>query len=169
LGQEWKTTLGYGAYNSTIKVVLKNGYTLTSPTYATYVTGIPYTMNVSSNTDGWSTSGSVSWGSYVKLSSGSGAASISKNFAMPASTSVKVVCKASAGYGAVNTNFSVTVSGSKIFDEKGKAGVANSSGKDLTCDKTTTMTTDSSVKLNNSYGLGGTHSRVHSLNITYAL
>ena len=169
LGQEWKTTLGYGSYNSTIKVVLKNGYTLTSPTYATYVTGIPYTMNVSSNTDGWSTSGGVSWGSYVKLSNGGGAASISKNFAMPASTSVKVVCKASAGYATVNTNFSVTVSGTKIFDEKGKAGVGNSSGKDLTCDKTTTMTTDSSVKLNNSYGLGSTHSRVHSLNITYAL
>ena len=169
LGQEWKTTLGYGAYNSTIKVVLKNGYTLTSPTYATYVTGIPFTMTTSSNADGWSTSGGVSWGSYVKLSNGGGAASISKNFAMPASTSVKVVCKASAGYGTVNTNFSVTVSGSKIFDEKGKAGIGNSSGKDLTCDKTTTMTTDSSVKLNNSYGLGGTHSRVHSLNITYAL
>ena len=168
-GQDWKTTLGYGSYNSTIKVVLKNGYTLTSPTYATYVTGIPYTMNVSSNTDGLSTSGGVSWGSYVKLSNGGGAASISKSFAMPASTSVKVVCKASAGYATVNTNFSVTVSGTKIFDEQGKAGFGNSSGKDLTCDKTTTMTTDSSVKLNNSYGLGSTHSRVHSLNITYAL
>ena len=168
-GQEWNTTLGYGSYNSTIKVVLKNGYTLTSPTYATYVTGIPFTMTTSSNADGWSTSGSVSWGSYVKLSSGSGAASISKNFAMPASTSVKVVCKASAGYCTVNTNFSVTVSGTKIFDEKGKAGIGNGSGKDLTCDKTATMTTNSSVKLNNSYGLGNTHSRVHSLNITYAL
>ena len=168
-GSEWKTTLGYGAYNSTIKVVLKNGYTLTSPTYATYVTGIPFTMTTSSNADGWSTSGSVSWGSYVRLSNASGGASISKNFAMPASTSVKVVCKASAGYGTVNTNFSVTVSGSKIFDEKGKAGIGNSSGKDLTCDKTATMTTNSSVKLDNSYGLGNTHSRVHSLNITYAL
>lgn len=168
-GQEWKTTLGYGSYNSTIKVVLKNGYTLTSPTYATYVTGIPFTMTTSSNADSWSTSGSVSWGSYVKLSNGGGAASISKSFAMPASTSVKVVCKASAGYATMNTNFSVTVSGTKIFDEKGKAGAGNSSGKDLTCDKTTTMTTDSSVKLNNSYGLGNTHSRVHSLNITYAL
>ena len=169
IGSDWKTTVGYGAHSTSITVVLKNGYTLSSGNYTTHVTGIPFTMTTSSNADGWSTSGSVSWGSYVKLSSGGGAASISKNFAMPASTSVKVVCKASAGYGTVNTNFSVTVSGSKIFDEKGKAGLANSSGKDLTCDKTTTMTTDSSVKLNNSYGLGGTHSRVHSLNITYAL
>lgn len=168
-GTEWKTTLGYGAYNASIKVVLKNGYTLTSGNYTSHVTGIPYTMNVSSNTDGWSTSGSVNWGNYVKLSSGGGAASVSKNFAMPADTSVRVVCKASAGFGTVNTNFSVEVSGTKIFDEKGKSGFANSSGKDLTCDKTTTMTTNSSVKLANSYGLGNTHSRVHSLNITYNL
>ena len=168
-GQEWKTTLGYGAHSTSIKVVLKNGYTLTSGNYTSHITGIPYTMNVSSNTDGWSTSGGVSWGSYVKLSNGGGAASITKSFKMPADTSVKVVCKASAGYATVNTNFSVTVSGTKIFDEKGKAGIANSSGKDLTCDKTTTMTTDSSVKLANSYGLGSTHSRVHSLNITYNL
>jgi hypothetical protein len=126
-------------------------------------------MTTSSNADGWSTSGSVSWGSYVKLSNGGGAASITKSFNMPANTSVKVVCNATAGFGSVNTNFSVEVSGTKIFDEKGKSGFANSSGKDLTCDKTATMTTNSSVKLANSYGLGSTHSRVHSLNITYNL
>lgn len=169
VGSEWGTTVGYGEHSTSITVVLQNGYTLTSGNYTSHVTGIPFTMTTSSNADGWSTSGSVSWGSYVKLSSGGGAASITKSFKMPASTSVRVVCKASAGFGTVNTNFSVEVSGSKIFDEKGKAGLANSSGKDLTCDKTATMTTNSSIKLANSYGLGNTHSRVHSLNITYNL
>ena len=165
LGQEWKTTLGYGAYNSTIKVVLKNGYTLTSPTYATHVTGIPFTMTVSSNADGWSTSGSVSWGSYVRLSNGGGAASITKSFKMPADTSVKVVCTGSAGYGTIKTTFSVSVSGSSIYSVEGKKSASS-----IECNKTATMkASDSSVKLNNSYGLGTTHSEVNSLSINYAL
>ena len=58
-GQEWKTTFGYGAHSTSIKVVLKNGYTLTSPNYTTHITGIPFTMTTSSNADGWSTSGVV--------------------------------------------------------------------------------------------------------------
>ena len=164
-GSEWKTTLGYGSYSSSIKVVLKNGYTLTSPTYATYVTGIPFTMNVSSNTDGWSTSGGVSWGSYVRLSSGGGAASITKSFKMPADTSVKVVCTGSAGYGTIKTTFSVSVSGSSIYSVEGKKSASS-----IECNKTATMkASDSSVKLNNSYGLGTTHSEVNSLSINYAL
>ena len=164
-GQEWKTTLGYGAYNSTIKVVLKNGYTLTSPTYATYVTGIPFTMTTSSNADGWSTSGSVSWGSYVRLSNGGGAASITKSFKMPADTSVKVVCTGSAGHGTIKTTFSVSVSGSSIYSVEGKRSASS-----IECNKTATMkASDSSVKLNNSYGLGTTHSEVNSLSINYAL
>uniref|UniRef100_UPI0040563950 hypothetical protein n=1 Tax=Alistipes sp. TaxID=1872444 RepID=UPI0040563950 len=162
-------SLALGQYNCYVKFELTNGYICESANCATYITGIPYTMNVSANDswNAWSTSGSVSWGSYVKLSDGVGAASMTKSFGVPADTSVSVECSASAGFGYKNTNFSITVSGSKIFDESGKSGAFNSSGKDLNCNETATMSANGSITLANSYGLGNTHSRVHSLKINY--
>ena len=86
-------------------------------------------------------------------------------FKMPADTSVKVVCTGSAGHGTIKTTFSVSVSGSSIYSVEGKRSASS-----IECNKTATMkASDSSVKLNNSYGLGTTHSEVNSLSINYAL
>ena len=93
IGSEWVTTVGYGAHSTSITVVLENGYTLSSDNYTTHVTGIPYTLNPSSN-DGWSTSGNVAWNSNggVRLGNNQfgGEANITKTFHIPADITVKV-------------------------------------------------------------------------------
>ena len=42
LGNTSKFTLALGQYNCAVKVALANGYTCTTPSYTTHVTGIPY-------------------------------------------------------------------------------------------------------------------------------
>ena len=167
IGSEWETTVGYGAHSTSITVVLENGYTLSSGNYTTHVTGIPYTLNPSSN-DGWSTSGGISWGSYVKFGNGtSGSFNITKSFHTPADIDVKVYCSGSAGYASVGTTFSIHFSGTQIFSKD--SGSFKYSGTSFECHngKTTLKSSNTSVKLNSSYGMGSTHSRVNSFTINY--
>ena len=175
LGQEWKTTLGYGAYNSTIKVVLKNGYTLTSPTYATYVTGIPFTMTTSSNADGWSTSGKVSWDTNggVRLGYGlggvqTGASSLTKSFHMPANTAIAVESNG-AICGSANvttTTFNLYVSGSSIYSTSRKKG----SDESWSVSTTATMSSSTpSIQLHNSKATNTCSTTVKYLKVTYKL
>ena len=167
IGSEWETTVGYGAHSTSITVVLENGYTLSSGNYTTHVTGIPYTLNPSSN-DGWSTSGGISWGSYVKFGNGtSGSFNITKSFHTPADIDVKVYCSGSAGYASVGTTFSIHFSGTQIFSKD--SGSFKYSGTSFECNnvKTTLKSSNTSVKLNSSYGMGSTHSRVNSFTINY--
>ena len=167
IGSEWETTVGYGAHSTSITVVLQNGYTLSSGNYTTHVTGIPYTLNPSSN-DGWSTSGGISWGSYVKFGNGtSGSFNITKSFHAPADIDVKVYCSGSAGYASVGTTFSIHFSGTQIFSKD--SGSFKYSGTSFECNnvKTTLKSSNTSVKLNSSYGMGSTHSRVNSFTINY--
>jgi hypothetical protein len=121
-------------------------------------------MTVSSNADGWEMSGSYSWNSsYLRLGNwSSGAAYAKRSFYMPADTSVRVKASGSVPSATVSTTFSISVSGSSIYSAK--------KGDDINCNTTTTMkSTNTEVKLNNSYSAGNSHSRVSSLEITYNL
>jgi hypothetical protein len=174
-GQEWKTTLGYGAHSTSIKVVLKNGYTLTSGNYTSHVTGIPFTMNVSSNTDGWSISGTHKWSSgELRLgnSSTQGATTATKTFHMPANTSVKMDIRGKVTTSTLYTNtFKASISDSGVFsaeavgktfsapttsfDEKGKVG---------------TMTNGNpTVSLRNSSDVASRASYIYALSLQYNL
>ena len=165
--------MGYGAYNSTIKVVLKNGYTLTSPTYATYVTGIPYTLNTSSNDGTWSEDQNVSWntdgGVRLGYMSG-GVASIEKSFYLPADTSVAI-----ENSGAVRGSANVTKStydlyvsdyGTSVFSANTKSG----SWQSFSTNKTVTMTAaEPRVKMRNDKSTNTCSSVVKVFKINYAL
>ena len=173
LGQEWKTTLGYGAYNSTIKVVLKNGYTLTSPTYATYVTGIPYTLNTSSNDGTWTEDPNVSWntdgGVRLGYMSG-GVASIEKRFYLPANTAVAIEnsgsVRGSAGVTRSTYDLYVSDYNSSVYSTNTKSG----SWQSFSTNVTATMTSaEPRVKMRNSTSTNTCSSVIKVFKISYKL
>ena len=173
LGQEWKTTLGYGAYNSTFKIVLKNGYTLTSPTYATYVTGIPYTLNTSSNDGTWSEDQNVAWNTDGGVRLGyisGGVASIEKIFYLPANTAIAI-----ENSGAVRGSANVTKStydlyvsdyGTSVYSTNTKSGSYQSFSTNITA----TMTAaEPRVKMRNDKSTSSCSSVVKVFKMTYKL
>ena len=172
-GQDWKTTLGYGAYNSTIKVVLKNGYTLTSPTYATYVTGIPYTLNTSSNDGTWTEDPNVSWntdgGVRLGYMSG-GVASIEKKFYLPANTAVAIEnsgsVRGSAGVTRSTYDLYVSDYNSSVYSTNTKDGSYQSFSTNVTA----TMTSaEPRVKMRNDKSTNTCSSVIKVFKMTYKL
>ena len=65
--------LGYGAYNVSVKLTLKNGYTYTTPESVVYVTGIPYHADWRSNDyPDWKYSSCSDKGAYVRIDCATG-------------------------------------------------------------------------------------------------
>jgi hypothetical protein len=168
-------SLALGQYNCYVKIVLGNGYVCQSGTYTTHITGIPYTMNVSSNTDNWSISGTHKWSSgELRLgnSSTQGVTTATKTFHMPANTSVKMDIRGKVTTSTLYTNtFKASISDSSVFsaeavgktfsapttsfDEKGKVG---------------TMTNGNpTVSLRNSSDVASRASYIYALSLQYNL
>ena len=172
-GQEWKTTLAYGSYNSTIKVVLKNGYTLTSPTYATHVTGIPYTLNTSSNDGTWTEDDRVSWNTDGGVRLGymtGGVASIEKSFYLPANTTIVIensgAVRGSAGVTRSTYDLYVSDYGTSVYSTNTK----NSSWQSFSTNVTATMTSaEPRVKMRNDKSTNTCSSVVKVFKIDYKL
>ena len=172
-GQEWKSAVALGAHNTSIKAVLKNGYTLTSPSYTTHVTGIPFTMTTSSNADGWSEDGNVKWNTDGGVRLGynqlGGTASITKTFHIPANLTVKVSTNGTVnGTGSivkVENTATVTV-GSTTVASKTQKGKSEAS---WSCSNASASMSSSSntVKVNSSYNLESAKVVVKALTIQY--
>ena len=176
IGQEWKSAVALGAHNTSIKVVLKNGYTLTSSNYTTHVTGIPFTMTTSSNADGWSEDGYVNWntngGVRLGYNQWGGSASITKSFHIPANISVKVTANGIVngtqgllGTAKVENTATVTV-GSTTVVSKTQNGSSEAS---WSCSNASASMSSSSntVKVNSSYNLSAAKVVVKALTIQY--
>ena len=182
IGQEWKSAVSLAAHNTSIKVVLKNGYTLTSPSYTTHVTGIPYTLNVIANDGTWSESGDVAWnnsdrgtalrvGYALGSSMNTGASSVTKTFHLPANTNVVVKGESEARGTSVvmsiETKYNCYISGSS-------AGTASAKGNNkyssVSINKTMTMTSSNpTMQHHNSNSTNTACSYVKSCSVTYAL
>ena len=176
IGQEWKSVVALGAHNTSIKVVLKNGYTLTSSNYTTHVTGIPFTMTTSSNADGWTESSNVSWNTNGGVRLGyyqvGGEASITKSFHIPANITVKVTANGIVngtqglfGTAKVENTATVTV-GSTTVVSKTQNGSSEAS---WSCSNAGASMSSSSntVKVNSSYNLQSAKVVVKALTIQY--
>ena len=176
IGQEWKSAVSLAAHNTSIKVVLKNGYTLTSSNYTTHVTGIPFTMTTSSNADGWTGSRNVSWNTNGGVRLGynqvGGEASITKSFHIPANISVKVTANGIVngtqgilGTAKVENTATVTV-GSTTVVSKTQNGSSEAS---WSCSNANASMSSSSntVKVNSSYNLSAAKVVVKALTIQY--
>ena len=172
IGQEWKSAVSLAAHNTSIKVVLKNGYPLTSPSYTTHVTGIPFTMTTSSNADGWSENGNVKWntgGVQLGKNQWGGAASITKTFHIPANLTVKVssngIVNGTGSIIKVENTATVTV-GSTTVVSKTQNGKSEAS---WSCSNASVSMSSSSntVKVNSSYNLEEAKVVVKALTIQY--
>ena len=174
-GQEWKTTLAYGAHSTSVKVVLKNGYTLTSGNYTSHITGIPFTMTTSSNADGWSISGPNDWNKdggfrmgYGVESASTKATSATKSFHMPANTALSVVANGTIRGSAnvTSTTFNLYVSDSSVFSTSTKSKEV----QNWSTNATGTMTSsNATIKLHNSKATNTCNTNVKSLKVTYKL
>ena len=175
-GKEWSGTVALDAYNTSIKVVLKNGYTLTSSNYTTHVTGIPFTMTTSSNADGWTENRNVSWNTNGGVRLGynqvGGEASITKSFHIPANITVKVTANGIVngtqglfGTAKVENTATVTVGSTTVVS---KTQNGSSEGSWSCSNASASMSSSSNaVKVNSSYNLQAAKVVVKALTIQY--
>ena len=180
LGSTSKFSLALGQHNCYAKVTLANGYVCQSETYAAYITGIPYTMNISAN-DGWSVDGNVKWGDSSSVRMGYNVESlgnwtketvtIERSFYLPSNVSVVAKCSGSANgskfmLSQYSTTFTFSVSGTTV----GSTESGKNSSKSFDYNSTVTMTSaNPTVKCVNSTSTNKTCSRINGLSIIYAI
>lgn len=165
-------TLDLGQYNCYVKITLGNGYVCQSGTYATHITGIPYTLNTSSNDGTWSEdSGGINWntdgGVRLGVNRGLGAeCSITKTFHIPANVTVKVTAN-----GVVNgtlgvNNTATVVVGSTTVISKTQKGTSEAA---WSCSNAAATMTSSSktVRCHSSYNMQKAKVVVKGLEIKY--
>ena len=130
-----KTDMTLGQYNCYVKFELTNGYTCQSDTYTAYITGIPYTMDVSANDGTWTEeSGEVNWNTNGGLRLGYNwnnwfakeTASVKRSFAIPENTSISITANGSiqGSSNATTATFNINVSGSSIYSTSNKSSTA---------------------------------------------
>ena len=173
-GSASKFNLAMGQYNCTVKATLANGYVCSTPSYTTHVTGIPYTLNVTSNDGSWSEEGNVSWNADggVRLGKNqwnTGDAYISRTFHIPADLTVKVTANGMVnGTGSiikVSNTATITVGSTKVV-EKSQNG--NSSSNWSCSNASASMSSSSNtVRCNSSYNLEKAMVVVKALTIQY--
>lgn len=181
LGSTSKFSLALGQHNCYAKVTLGNGYVCATPSYTTYITGIPYTMNISEN-DGWSVDGNVKWGDSNSVRMGYNVDSLGNwanetvtiersSFYLPSNVTVVAKCSGSANgskflWSQYSTTFTFSVSGTTV----GSTESGKNSSKSFDYNSTVIMTSaNPTVKCVNSTSTNQTCSRINGLSINYAI
>ena len=154
-------------------IVTKEHGTITSSN-TLYITGLPYTLNVSANDGTWAEEGYVNWNTSSGVRLGynqwGGEAYIQKSdFVLPANVNIQLV-----GSGRVNgtgslwkveNTASYIVSGNTLFSKT----VKGNSPLSYNINGTGTMSASNpSVKINSSYNLEKAHVLTYSLSINYS-
>ena len=168
------TVSSWGAKSVEAYIKTKDGRTIKSAAETVYITGLPYTLNVTKNDGNWKEEGYVNWNqsSAVRLGKnqwGGDAYIENSNFKLPENVNVVVNSKGNLnGTGSlwkVENTVSISVSGSDIFSktQSGKSNV------DYTCEnKACEMkASNATVKVNSSYNLESAQVSIKSLTITY--
>ena len=168
------TVSSWGAKSVEAYIITKDGNTYKSAAQTVYITGLPYTLNVTANDGNWTESGYVAWNtsSAVRLGKnqwGGNAYIANSNFKLP--TDVNVVVNSSGtvnGTGSliqVENTVSISVSGNEIYSltQKGKSTV-NYGCADKACTMNASNTT---VKINSSYNLESAQVSIKKFAITY--
>ena len=171
LNSKKSVSLALGQYSCYVKITLGNGFVCQSGTYATHITGIPYTLNTSSN-DGtwtedqevlWNNGGGVRLGNYV-----GGVASIQKSFHLPANTQVKINNSGTIRASALVTNkYDLYVSSSSVYNVSQYGG--NTKDWDAGTVTATMSASDPTVKMRNDTPTNTSNTTVKVFKINYAL
>ena len=159
-------------------MVLTNGYVIDGQHYNTHITGIPYTLNTSSNDGSWSEeSDGINWntdgGVRLGVNRGLGVeCSITKTFHIPADVTVKVTANGVVngteglwGTAKVSNTVTLTVGSSKVVEktQKGKSEASWS------CSSASASMSSSSntIKCNSSYNMEKAKVVVKALHIEF--
>lgn len=154
-------------------IVTKEHGTITASN-TLYITGLPYTLNVSANDGTWAEEGYVNWNTSSAVRLGynqwGGAASIQKSdFVLPANVNIQLVGSGKVnGTGSlikVDNTASYIVSGSTLFSKTAKGN--NPQSYDINVTGTMSVS-NPSVKINSSYNLEKAHVLTYSLSINYS-
>ena len=168
------TVSSWGAKSVEAYVKTKEGRTIKSAAETVYITGLPYTLNVTANDGNWKEEGYVNWntdgGVRLGKNQWGGDAYIStSNFKLP--ENVNVVVNSSGivnGTGAiikVENTVSISVSGNSIFS---KTQTGKSEASYEANNKSCTMkSSDTTVKINSSYNLESAKVVVKTFTINY--
>ena len=156
-------------------MVLTNGYVIDGQHYNTHITGIPYTLNTSSNDGSWAEqSDGINWNTDggVRLGVNRGlnvVCSITKTFHIPANVTVKVTANGVVnGTGSVikvENTATITVGSTKVVEktQKGKSEASWS------CSSASASMSSSSntIKCNSSYNMEKAKVVVKALHIEF--
>ncbi len=177
-GDEKQFTFAYsawGQYNCYVKIEMTNGLVFDG-TYATHVTGIPYTLNTSSNDGSWAEESSgINWNTAggVRLGVNRGAGvvcSITKSFHIPANVTVKVTANGihngtGSGLFAVENKVTLTVGATKVVEQTQKGNTE----KNFSCNAASASMSSSNntVKCHSSYNMAAAKVVVKALHIEF--
>ena len=154
-------------------IVTKEHGTITASN-TLYITGLPYTLNVSANDGTWAEEGTVNWNTSSGIRLGyyqwGGSASIQKSdFVLPANVNIQLVGSGQVnGTGAwmkVENTASYIVSGNTLFSKTAKGNSPQSYNINVTG---TMSASNPSVKINSSYNLEQAYVLTYSLSINYS-
>lgn len=154
-------------------IVTKEHGTITSSN-TLYITGLPYTLNVSANDGTWAEEGYVNWNTSSGIRLGynqwGGEAYIQKSdFVLPANVNIQLVGSGQVnGTGSlikVDNTASYIVSGNTLFSKTANGNNPQSYNINATG---TMSASNPSVKINSSYNLQKAHVLTYSLSINYS-
>ena len=171
LNSKKSVSLALGQYSCYVKITLGNGFVCQSGTYATHITGIPYTLNTSSNDGTWTEDQKVLWnnGGGVRLGNYTdGVASIQKRFHLPANTQVKINNSGTIQASLWVTNkYDLYVSSSSVYNVSQNGGdVKNWDAGTVTA---TMSASDPTVKMRNDTPTNTSNTTVKVFKINYSL
>lgn len=153
-------------------IVTKEHGTITSSN-TLYITGLPYTLNVSANDGTWAEEGNVTWNSSSAVRLGwytTGGAYIQKSdFVLPADVNIQLVgsglVNGTGSWIKVDNTASYIVSGNTLFSKTANGNNPQSYDINVTG---TMNASNPSVKINSSYNLEKAHVLTYSLSINYS-
>ena len=175
-GSVQKSSLNLGDYKCYAIATVKingNALNITTASTAIAVTGLPYTLNVTSNDGTWDEEGYVNWntdgGVRLGYTQWGGAAYISRTFHIPADLTVKVsangIVNGTGSIVKVENTATVTVGSTTVVSKTQKGN----SSADWSCSNASASMSSSNntVKCNSSYNLEKAKVVVKALTIQY--
>lgn len=154
-------------------IVTKEHGTITASN-TLYITGLPYTLNVSANDGTWAEEGYVNWNTSSAVRLGynqwGGEAYIQKSdFVLPANVNIQLVgsgqVNGTGSWWKVSNTASYIVSGDTLFSKTANGNDPQSYDINATG---TMSASNPSVKINSSYNLEKAHVLTYSLSINYS-
>lgn len=159
-----------GAHQAEVVITLANGTQIAGDKTTIHITGLPYNTagaNMYTLQDDWETyRASYRQNNFLNLGAGQGSnAYCQRTFHIPANINVTTTYKIHINSATISTTGTYTVGSTTIFSER--PGYMSDIIRDGETANATFTPSANTVKMNNSYGLGNSHSEVYYIILKY--